>query len=238
MATTTENYGLIKPGKNDNVNVDDLNKNFDAIDGELKKRPVTINGAEPDEDGNVEIGATGYYDLDLTEIVAFATDSTEALDFDVSGAYSWALVQAAVEAGQLVRVHFTENNGLREASVLLTDVYSVEGSGDYYLQCVYAPRGGTNYFKVRLEFVYDEDYDAYDALMIFTPGTATADSQIPTNISAVKADSTITVTTTLEDGSTSTSVITLDENEYPVSIVTDGVECALELAGFDEEASP
>ena len=180
-------------------------------------------------------GSAGYYDLDLTETVSFATDSTEALTFDVSEARDWAMVEAAVEAGQIVRVHFMENNGVREVAVLLTDVYTVEGAGAHYMQCIYAPRGASNYYNLQLGIDYDEEY-GYDALMVFIPGTASADQQVPTNISAVKADGTITVTTTLEDGSTSTSVITLDGNEYPVSIVTDGVECTLDLSGFDWEA--
>lgn len=119
-------------------------------------------------------GSERYYDLDLTEVVSFKTDSREALDFDVSEACNWAEVQAAVNAGRLVRVNFMENEGLRKAAVLLTDAYTVENVNAYYLQSVYAPRGGTNYFKLRLEFAYDEEFENYDALVIFTPGSGTS----------------------------------------------------------------
>lgn len=55
-----------------------------------------------------------------------------------------------------------------------------------------------------------------------------------TATSVVQSDNTITVTTTLEGGTTSTSVITLDENDYPVTITTDGVACAVSWTGFEE----
>ena len=48
-----------------------------------------------------------------------------------------------------------------------------------------------------------------------------------------RADNTVTVVTTLEDGSTSTSVITVDSNDYPTKIVTDGTECTVTWEGFD-----
>lgn len=54
-----------------------------------------------------------------------------------------------------------------------------------------------------------------------------------TGISMVAADNVITVTTTLEGGAASTSEITLDDNGYPATIVTDGVECGLSWEGFD-----
>ena len=54
-----------------------------------------------------------------------------------------------------------------------------------------------------------------------------------TSMTVTKADSTVTIAMTLEDGSTSQSVITLDENDYPVSIVTDGVTCSVTWEGFD-----
>lgn len=54
-----------------------------------------------------------------------------------------------------------------------------------------------------------------------------------TAIANVKADSTITMTVTLQGDAASTSVvITLDENGYPATIVTDGTECAVTWEGF------
>lgn len=57
-----------------------------------------------------------------------------------------------------------------------------------------------------------------------------------TDITVVKADDTITLTTTLDDGSVSTSVVTLDSNGYPSTVVTDGVECSVSWDGFDDAA--
>lgn len=50
--------------------------------------------------------------------------------------------------------------------------------------------------------------------------------------SVVKDGDTITVTVTLEDGSASTSVMTL-ENGYPKKIVTDGVQMDMTWEGFE-----
>ena len=59
-------------------------------------------------------------------------------------------------------------------------------------------------------------------------------NQIPeiTGGSFVKSDSTITATFPLDDGSTTESVITLDENGLPSKIVTDGVERIFTWEGF------
>ena len=54
------------------------------------------------------------------------------------------------------------------------------------------------------------------------------------SVKVTKADSTVTIDLTLENGSTSKEVIYLDENERPVSIVTDGVTCPITWEGFDE----
>lgn len=53
-----------------------------------------------------------------------------------------------------------------------------------------------------------------------------------TAISVVKEDDALSLTTTLENGTCSVSEITLDENGYPTSIVTDGVACLVSWEGF------
>lgn len=53
------------------------------------------------------------------------------------------------------------------------------------------------------------------------------------SVKVTKGEGTVTIDLTLEDGSTSKEVITLDENDYPVSIVTDGVTCPITWEGFD-----
>lgn len=59
------------------------------------------------------------------------------------------------------------------------------------------------------------------------------ESSRPTSCSIVKSGSTVTVTTPLANGSTSTSIISLDVNNYPTKVVTDGVECPITWEGFD-----
>jgi hypothetical protein len=54
-----------------------------------------------------------------------------------------------------------------------------------------------------------------------------------TKTSLVKNDSTITITTTLDDGAKTVSIVTVDDNGYPSKIVTDGVECTVSWEGFD-----
>lgn len=44
-----------------------------------------------------------------------------------------------------------------------------------------------------------------------------------TNAAIVQSENKITVTTTLTDGDTSVSVISMDENGYPITIDTDGI---------------
>lgn len=55
---------------------------------------------------------------------------------------------------------------------------------------------------------------------------------VPTNVSVVKSDSTVTITTTLEGDKQSVTTITVDENDYPTSINTDGVEWPVTWEGF------
>lgn len=51
--------------------------------------------------------------------------------------------------------------------------------------------------------------------------------------SVVKDGSTITMTVELENGQTTTSVMTIDANDLPKKIVTDGVEMTMSWEGFD-----
>lgn len=53
-----------------------------------------------------------------------------------------------------------------------------------------------------------------------------------TAVSIVRDGQTVTLTTTLDGGKTSVSVVTLDDSDYPTLIVTDGVECPVTWEGF------
>lgn len=56
----------------------------------------------------------------------------------------------------------------------------------------------------------------------------------PTAMSVVQSDTEITITTTLQGDVESVSVVTLDSEGYPTTIVTDGVSCAVTWEGFEE----
>lgn len=51
-------------------------------------------------------------------------------------------------------------------------------------------------------------------------------------IGIAKAENTVTITLDLDDGTTSTSVVTLDDDDKPLTVVTNGVECAVTWEGF------
>ena len=54
------------------------------------------------------------------------------------------------------------------------------------------------------------------------------------SLSFVRSGNTITATIPLDNGSTSTSIITLDEDGCPTNVTTDGVACPVSWEGFDE----
>ena len=62
---------------------------------------------------------------------------------------------------------------------------------------------------------------------------AVSDLPAVTAIDMVQSNNTITMTTTYEGDITVNSVITLDSDGYPTTIVTDGVSCAVSWEGFE-----
>lgn len=55
---------------------------------------------------------------------------------------------------------------------------------------------------------------------------------IPVSVASTKDRDNVTVTTTYEDSSTEIVTITLDSNEYPISVVKNGNQCVLTWDGF------
>lgn len=47
MSTSTPNFGLVKPGQNEILDISVFNGNMDTIDTEMHKPPLTINGISP-----------------------------------------------------------------------------------------------------------------------------------------------------------------------------------------------
>ena len=84
----------------------------------------------------------------------------------------------------------------------------------------YTPVAGTDYFT-------NADREAMvDDVLDMIPQA--------TSISFVKAGNIITASITLDDGTTSTSDITLNGDGYPTMVATDGVYCGVTWRGFDE----
>ena len=53
------------------------------------------------------------------------------------------------------------------------------------------------------------------------------------NVATVKNGNTVTITSTYSDNSDSVITMVLDDDNYPVSVTKDGVECTLTWEGFD-----
>lgn len=70
---------------------------------------------------------------------------------------------------------------------------------------------------------------ADDAVYVTYPAEPAA-----VGVSAVKSDSTVTVTVSYDDLSEEIATITLNEDGDPVSVTREGVTCALSWEGFDE----
>lgn len=87
----------------------------------------------------------------------------------------------------------------------------------------------------KLEADVQANRDDIDAIPVTVAGDGYTDItglRQPTSIRVVRSGLTVTVTTTLEGGGTHTDAITLDDNDYPLTVVSDGVECAVSWEGF------
>lgn len=67
----------------------------------------------------------------------------------------------------------------------------------------------------------------------YNPDDGDNESSAVVSMSIVKSGSTVTFTTKMDDGGTHTDIINLNENEYPVTIVSDGVTIPVTWEGFD-----
>ena len=95
MATQTETYKLNKPARTDNIDIEDLNENFDIIEEELKKRTL-----------NSDVANTAYYDLNLTAWVSVDFANKDGASFTLTDHVDAAALLLAVEAGRVPRVKF------------------------------------------------------------------------------------------------------------------------------------
>ena len=65
------------------------------------------------------------------------------------------------------------------------------------------------------------------------PEAEEAASPKAVSVAVVREGNAVTVTAAYDDGGTSISVIALDENDYPLSVTTDGHACSISWEGFD-----
>ena len=93
MATQTETYKLNKPARTDNMKVELLNENFDIIEEELKKRPLSS-----------ETGGVSFLNLDVTAWVTVDFEKEEPTTVDLTEHVSGGLIVAQIGAGNLVRL--------------------------------------------------------------------------------------------------------------------------------------
>lgn len=95
MATQTETYKFNKPARTDNIDVEKLNENFDIMEEELKKRPLSS-----------DVATTAFYDLNITAWTAvdFAKEDGEA--FYLTEHLDGSVLLAQINAGRALRVKF------------------------------------------------------------------------------------------------------------------------------------
>ena len=128
MSTTTQNIGLTKPSKDEIVNVDVFNGNFDIIDekiNETNENQMQIATASYDWTvGALSAGASGYIKLAVS-------DSITVLN--------------------LVNVLFNTGNISGCAGLQLTPIFV--GNGEFYFQ-YYAPKAIATGVTVRVYIKY------------------------------------------------------------------------------------
>ena len=146
--------------------------------------------------------ASSYYELDLTELVTIESVSTEIQTFDISSAVDGSILMDAVNAGQIIRVHFIDNANLvvsssqKTASVLLSDVYVGENVVDdttylAVLSGVHYNRSSREYSYIRL--AVDITNDVYVVSLSYSPyPIKTYVDYAISNVSIVEIDTTLT----------------------------------------------
>ena len=130
-----------------------------------------------------------------------------------------------------------QGDGKATCGVFTLYIGLLDGAYNVYLDCCPAPAGGSGgALTAEQAAQIQANTEAIANLPISVSETGyTEISGLPqvTDISIVQEGQTITVTSTMQDGGVHTDVITLDAGGYPVSIVTDGAQCAINLEGFD-----
>lgn len=221
--TETKNFALKLPDPADMVDIGALNENFEKIDEEM---------------------GGGYYELDLREIVTWDRVSERVSNSFVLSEYADKIdlssLYAALQNGKdvLLRLKTVEpilNLSEEYELTMMLDSLRVSGNtyniGKTFTDNLFP----SPYCGVFLNIETDEDSDSgYYCVLQFgeATGGSNTESAIPTNTTVVKSDGTVTITTTLEGDKQSVTTITVDENDYPTKINTDGTEWPVTWEGF------
>lgn len=180
-------------------------------------------------------GGNAYYELDLRETVVldivdrtFNRKELSEEDTDLNA------LRIAANSGLDIRVQFKLNYWIGEvdANVILTS-NSIARADDGAIQhinysgCINGLLPDQTVYIVGLTV-----YNTNIYLSILRSGDSSVSEPAPTNTTVVKSDSTVTITTTLEGDKQSVTTITVDENDYPTKINTDGTEWPVTWEGF------
>lgn len=223
MGAFTSFFNLFKPSKTDRQKVSDLNGNFDIIDTEMHRPPLTVNGLEPDENRNIyidEVPLAANLSSDVAQFVSgeFVT-RTSGGDAPVSnGAATLVTVQGnAIHTGYVPEsINMTVNAVPRTAPPAITaeldeatfeayvgtaGIYTLSYSGswsadpaDYGLTITNTPVDGDS-----ITIDWDGETDAtvtVNAVPRVAPPAITATLNRDTFVSYVDSSQTVTLTYT------------------------------------------
>lgn len=214
-------------------------------------------GFESDDYVNIG-GVQRVYDLDLREYVKTVAEIVNLTGKVDHGAIMDAVengyaVRARLgDASNTAIVYnrvrkYLGDDGMTSKVVLdcITEGAAVNGIDRYSLsvtadECYYHHYTDISYRRVKDLFVESTGWDPNKYLGTDAEGNVVAvdapegggSEKLAKDIRVAKSESTITLTTTLEDDTQSVTDIALDENGYPVTVTTDGNVCSVGWEGF------
>ena len=162
MATQTVNYGLIKPAKTDNIDIEDLNNNFDIIDAELKKMQSGNSSTESNAAGAV------FFDLNITAWTSVDFSKKQGEEFYLTEHVNGNELMAQIDAGHVPRVTFKGSDNTQHV-VILGAIHAQEGEAAPHLIC--SEIQSSNYYGVYANYTLNiiADEGEYTIWFAVTP---------------------------------------------------------------------
>ena len=231
MATQTETFKFTKPSRTDNINIDDLNGNFDIMEAELKKRPT-----------NEDVAALSAYNVDLTAWVTVDLTSESNMTVDLTEHVDGADLLTRINAGQTPRIKFLNADGTPHTAALDSkSVHQTDAGTRTVCSCTVANTYYGTYGTYSLNITSNEGtYTVYLDVFPFSTGAGTVKTvngvppdpagNVEVTVSAVEpattslnfdnwfADENAYYRETLDDGSSITHAIARDTAGSIVSI--------------------